>query len=246
MLGYLPINLLCLIGIENFMTPTVKLLTFGGFFSFFIFGFIDNLKGPLLPEVLRDENMIQGGLSYRQGGTVFLAAYIGFVVATMLTGIMSDLLNNRRVMLLAGIFLCAGILGLNISSLYPVLLLSMFVIGLGLGAIEVGGNGLMVELHSESRARYLNLLATFHGVGSLLVPLVAAWLLASRLEWQQIYLCAAALAGSMRPAPTSMLVTATMMGRAVATSSEKRARSRRSGMALRYRTYWVTPLASSM
>lgn len=42
--------------------------------------------------------------------------------------------------------------------------------------------------------RYLNLLATFHGVGSLLVPLVAAWLIAVPLAWPQIYLCTAVLA----------------------------------------------------
>ncbi len=171
------------------------MLTVGGFLSFFIFGFIDNLKGPLLPAVLRDENMVQGGMSYRQGGTVFLSAYIGFVVATMLTGILADLLSNRRVMQLAGLTLCAGILGLNLSSLYPVLLCSMFVIGLGLGAIELGANGLMVELHHDSRARYLNLLATFHGIGSMIVPIAAAILLKWHLRWQQIYLCTLALAG---------------------------------------------------
>lgn len=177
------------------MSQNVKLLTAGGFLSFFVFGFIDNLKGPLLPEVLRDEALGQGGLSYRQGGTFFLAAYVGFVVATLLTGVIADLVSNRRVLLLAGLSLGVGIVGLNVSAIYGVLLAAMLVIGLGLGAIEVGGNGLMVELHSTSRARYLNLLATFHSVGSLLVPLVAAWLLACALPWQQIYLCSAVLAG---------------------------------------------------
>ncbi len=168
----------------------VKLLTAGGFLSFFVFGFIDNLKGPLLPEVLRAERM-----SYSQGGTFFLAAYIGFIVATLLTGVMADVVSNRRVLLLSGICLAGGIVGLNLSKAFPLLVVFMAVIGLGLGGIEVGGNGLMVELHSVKRARYLNLLATFHGVGSLLVPLAAAWLLTYRLAWQQIYLCAGSLAG---------------------------------------------------
>ncbi len=169
---------------------TTKLLTAGAFLAFFVFGFIDNLKGPLLPEVLRTER-----LSYSQGGTFFLAAYAGFIVATLLTGIMADVVSNRRVLLLAAVCLLTGIVGLNLFQSFPMLIPCMAVIGLGLGAIEVGGNGLIVELHSTRRAQYLNLLATFHGVGSLLVPLVTAGLIARHLAWQQIYLCAASLAG---------------------------------------------------
>jgi len=133
-------------------------------------------------------------MSYGQGGTFFLAAYIGFIVATLLTGVLADLLNNRRVMLMAGVCMLLGVVGLNGSNNFGVWVLCMGVIGLGMGGIEVGGNGLMVELHSHKRARYLNLLATFHGVGSLLVPLLAAWLLAQELSWQQIYLFAGGLA----------------------------------------------------
>ena len=152
------------------MSLSSKLLTAGAFLSFFAFGFIDNLKGPLLPEILRVEKM-----SYAQGGTFFLAAYVGFIVATLASGVLADMLSNRRVLLLSAICLLSGAGGLNATTSLPLLNLSMGIIGLGLGGIEVGANGLMVELHSASRARYLNLLATFHGVGSLLVPLVAAW-----------------------------------------------------------------------
>jgi fucose permease len=49
-------------------------LTFGCFLSFFAFGFIDNLKGPILPELLHAEKF-----TMTQGGTFFLSAYIGFV-----------------------------------------------------------------------------------------------------------------------------------------------------------------------
>ncbi|MCA9134602.1 MAG: MFS transporter, partial [Planctomycetales bacterium] len=119
-----------------------------------------------------------------------LGSYLGFIVATLLTGVMADLLGNRGVLLLAAVCLCLGSMGLMLSDAYPAWVLFMGVLGLGLGAIEVGGNGLMVDLHAAACARYLNLLATFHGVGSLLVPLVAAWLLSSELSWQRIYLSA--------------------------------------------------------
>ena len=171
------------------MSLSSKLLTAGAFLSFFVFGFVDNLKGPLLPEILRTE-----GMSYAQGGTFFLAAYVGFIIATLTSGVLADMLSNRHVMLLSAVCLIVGAGGLNVATSLPLLNLFMVVIGLGLGGIEVGANGLMVELHTTARARYLNLLGMFHGVGSLTVPLLVAWLIAIPLQWPQIYLSTAVLA----------------------------------------------------
>ena len=164
------------------MLISSKLLTAGGFLSFFIFGFVDNLKGPLLPEMIRT-----GDLSYSQVGTIFLVSYIGFIVATLGCGIVADRISHRGVLLLAAMGLFIGGIGFSSTTTYPLLIAFMGVIGLGLGAIELGGNGMMVELHSETRGRYLNLLGTFHGLGSLTVPLFTAWLLKSAYSWQGIY-----------------------------------------------------------
>lgn len=161
---------------------STKLITAGCFLSFFVFGFVDNLKGPLLPELLRN-----GAYSYSQGGTIVLAAYVGFIVASLLSGVMADMVNNRSVLLFAAICLCIGSIGFGTTQSYLGLILFMAITGVGLGAIELGANGLMVELHSESRGLYLNLLSTFHGFGSLLVPLYAGWLVNAGFPWQQIY-----------------------------------------------------------
>ncbi|QDV23151.1 MFS transporter [Aureliella helgolandensis] len=171
------------------MFASRKFLTAGGFFSFFIFGFMDNLKGPLLPEILRAET-----LNYSQGGTIVLSGYLGFIAATLLTGVMADWLGSRGVLLSAGLSLLLGVAALSFSGAnFGAILASMGMIGFGLGAIEVGGNSLMVELYTVNRARYLNLLATCHGVGSLLVPLYAATLVTWEFSWQDIYGCSLGL-----------------------------------------------------
>lgn len=100
------------------MLSKTKLLTAGGFLSFFVFGFIDNLKGPLLPEVLRDSQLIDGGLTYGQGGSLLLASYVGFIFGTLLTGMLADWFSNRGVLTLAGFCLCLAILGLNATASY--------------------------------------------------------------------------------------------------------------------------------
>jgi len=60
------------------------LITAGAFFAFFLFGFTDNLKGPTLPALLRDLHF-----SYAQGGTLRSAAYVGFLIATLFTGVLA-------------------------------------------------------------------------------------------------------------------------------------------------------------
>src|SRR5687768_199340 len=124
------------------MSTSSKFLTLGGFLSFFAFGFIDNLKGPLLPELLRG-----GEYSYSQGGTIIFAAYLGFILATLVTGVIADVVSNRSVLFLAAICLCIGSIGIGTTSSYLGLILFMALTGIGLGAIELGANGLMVELH---------------------------------------------------------------------------------------------------
>lgn len=163
-------------------TRLLWLLTFGGFFAFFVFGFIDNLKGPTLPSVLGDMRF-----DYGQGGSILFGAYLGFVIATLLTGPLSDWMGNRAVLMLASVLIFAGTVGFSTMQDFASLFAAMLVIGLGMGAIEVGGNALIVDVHREAQGRYLNLLATFHGVGSLIVPLYAAGLLEMGVSWRQVF-----------------------------------------------------------
>lgn len=163
-------------------TKTLWLLTAVGFFSFFIFGFVDNLKGATLSSLLADQSF-----SYAQGGTILFGAYLGFVIATLTAGILADSLGNRLILILAGGLISLGMVAFAANSAFWLLFLAMLVIGLGMGCIEVSGNGLIIELHQNNRGRYLNWLATFHGIGSLLVPLYAGLLLSGGVSWRQVY-----------------------------------------------------------
>ena len=142
--------------------------------------------------MLRDLN-----LSYGEGGTILFSGYIGFMVATLLMGILADTLGNKTVLLLAGICLTIGLTAFSLASGFWLLALALFITGLGLGSIEVGGNALIVSLHGHDRGRYLNLLAVFHGVGALVVPLFAAQLLRNDFSWRQVYQLSIGLAVAM-------------------------------------------------
>ncbi|MBX3052216.1 MAG: MFS transporter [Caldilineaceae bacterium] len=160
----------------------IWLLTAAGFFSFFIFGFIDNLKGSTLSSLLVDLDF-----SYAQGGSILFGAYLGFFISTLAAGFLADSVGNQKILILAGGLIAVGVLAFAGAGSFWLLFGTMLIIGLGMGCIEVSGNGLIVELHRVNRGRYLNLLATFHGIGSLVVPLYAGWLLNAGVSWRQVF-----------------------------------------------------------
>jgi FHS family glucose/mannose:H+ symporter-like MFS transporter len=160
----------------------IKLMSYGAFLAFFLFGFADNLKGPTLPALLDDLNF-----SYSLGGTIVLGSYLGFLIATLATGPLSDVAGKKVVIFVACASLFAGIAGYTVASTFWVLALAMTIVGLGLGSLEIGGNLIIVDLHRQDKGRYLNLLAFFHGVGSMVAPLYAGQLLDIGVSWRRVY-----------------------------------------------------------
>jgi len=161
---------------------TIFLLTAGCFLSFFVFGFTDNLKGPTLPSMLAELN-----ISYGTGGNIFFGEYLGFLIATLITGILADRFGLKSVIILAGVFLGIGVGGYSFFQSAILLSGSLFILGLGLGALELGPNAIIVSLHHERKGLYLNLMAVLHGLGSLVAPLFAGWLLSLTVSWRVIY-----------------------------------------------------------
>src|SRR5690606_16987811 len=91
---------------ENNNTNHSRLLTAACFFAFFIFGITDNLKGSTLPPMLAELN-----IDYGTGGNIFFGQYVGFLIATLLTGIIADKYGLKVVMVFAGICLFIGVGG---------------------------------------------------------------------------------------------------------------------------------------
>ena len=56
-----------------------------------------------------------------------------------------------------------------------------------MGALELGPNALIVSVHRERKGLFLNLMSVFHGLGSMLAPLAAGWLLNAEVFWRAIY-----------------------------------------------------------
>lgn len=170
----------------------VIVYTGAAFYCLFLLGFVDNLKGPTIPAMMEELHF-----NYSQGGTILLAAYFGFVVATLLTGVLADLAGRKSVLIAAGLAILVGVLGfVNLLSFWGITV-SMFVVGLGLGALDLGGNAIIIDLRSDEKGRYLNLISFAHGASSIFAPLLAGSLIVGGLGWRLAYQISLILALAM-------------------------------------------------
>jgi fucose permease len=168
--------------VSQLSRPAIFLLTAGCFLAFFVFGLTDNLKGPTLPFMLEEMN-----ISYGAGANIFFGQYVGFLIATLFTGLLADRYGLKSVILLAGGLLALGAGGYSSVHSAALMAVSLFILGLGLGALELGPNALIVSVHHERKGLFLNLMAVFHGLGSMLAPLAAGLLLSQSVNWRAIY-----------------------------------------------------------
>lgn len=167
---------------QRISRTTIILLTAGCFLAFFVFGLTDNLKGPTLPAMMQEMN-----ITYGTGGNIFFGQYLGFLIATLFTGLLADRFGLKSVILLAGVFLLLGVGGYSTFRNTWLLAASIFLLGLGLGALELGSNAVIVSVHHKRKGLFLNLMSVFHGMGSMIAPFAAGWLLVQNISWRSIY-----------------------------------------------------------
>ena len=159
-------------------------------------GTVNNLIGPAL-------TTLQGQVdtSVRSISALFAAQSLGYLVGSLAGGRGYDRSHGKR--LFAGaLFVIAAALCLvpTISSLV-VLCFAFTLLGLGAGAMDVGGNTLLVWERGAAAGPYLNALHLAFGVGALAVPV----LINRSLAWR----------GDLRTACWTLAVLAVVAGLAV-------------------------------
>lgn len=158
------------------------IVTSACFLSYLLFGLFDSMKGPTLPAILDDV-----GFSYSVGGTIIMGQYGGYFAATILAGIMTDYWGPKITLIVAGICLVSGVIGYSLSSQMLFLLVFIFFIGFGLGALELCGCNIIADIYQEKKARYLNILTAIAGFGAIMSPLGAGYLLDQGFSWRMVY-----------------------------------------------------------
>jgi len=147
--------------------------TIGYFAVFVAVGLETAALGPTLPGLAEQTHSQLDAISL-----LFTAHSLGYMFGSFFGGRLYDLIPGHPLMV-AMLLLMAAMLAL--VPLVPVLWMlaaTWLLLGVSGGALDVGGNTLIVWVHGRKVGAFMNALHFFFGVGSLLAPVIVALALA--------------------------------------------------------------------
>lgn len=167
----------------------MKKLLWLGCFSYLLIGVAHIIGGSILEQLIEHY-----GLSYKDGGQWIMNQFLGFLVGVLFTPAISARFGKRTTVLFA-----IGMLTLS-EAAYSLLLPWGWMLavaplaGLGFGMTEAIVGAMIIELHKEGTAAAMSKLETFFGVGALVIPVTAAYLIQQNI-WQLSFPILAAMSG---------------------------------------------------
>ena len=146
--------------------------TWSYFSAFILLGMLLASLGPTLPFLAKQLSVSMGMVSW-----LFSARSLGYFVASLSVGHIYDRFAGHRVLMLALVGSSLGLFLTPFISNFWLIVGLFLLIGYIEGAIDIGGNSLLVWVHGTKVAPYMNALHFFFGLGAFFAPLLVAWLL---------------------------------------------------------------------
>jgi fucose permease len=158
-----------------------------GCLTLLLIGWSGLLVPSLIRSIERDFGQTDAGI-----GIYYLFYAVSYAAGSLGGGVVTERIGRRRVLAFAALAHAAGIAALGIVPTWGIVLASTVPGGLGAGALDGGANGLVLDLHPESRGRALNTLHLFFSIGALASPLVVGQLVDAGVAWQGLVVLTAA------------------------------------------------------
>jgi MFS transporter, FHS family, Na+ dependent glucose transporter 1 len=123
--------------------------------------------GPILPSLAEHVDVSLAQISF-----LFTASSLGYLIGSAGGGRLYDHFKGHRLMLIAlGLMVLMSIL-IPIVSVFYLLLMVMFVFGLGQGMLDVGGNVNLLWVYQSHVGPFMSALHFCFGIGAFLAPIV--------------------------------------------------------------------------
>lgn len=129
----------------------------------FVFGLVLFLVGTLLPTL---------HFGYAHAGRLGSLPLIGILAASIVVGPVLDIHGAKQMLIAALILISASLALIPGLHLYWQFEICCLAYGFGGGILNTAANVLIADLHSERRARALNLLGFFFSAGAVVAPLL--------------------------------------------------------------------------
>ncbi|MFD3155292.1 MFS transporter [Haloimpatiens sp. FM7330] len=146
---------------------------------------VENMRGVLVP-IFKTEFFVKD----TSIGFMFLIGSLGYMIATFLGGLLSEKVGQKKVLLLGIIVMIGSLLLLSKTNTFPILIICMFFINVGLGMTSIAINTLIPVLLFSFQAVLMNLTHFCYGFGASIGPKLTGNLVDKGMDWRNIYLSA--------------------------------------------------------
>jgi FHS family Na+ dependent glucose MFS transporter 1 len=143
--------------------------TIGYFAVFVAIGLETSALGPTLPGLAEQTNTQLDAISL-----LFTAHALGYMFGSFFGGRLYDLVPGHPLMVVMLLLLAAMLALVPLAPALWMLAAAWLLLGIGGGALDVGGNTLIVWVHGREVGPFMNALHFFFGVGSFLTPVIVA------------------------------------------------------------------------
>lgn len=145
-----------------------------------LFGFADNVRGPLYPELIA-----YFGLTNAVGAWFFAAASIASVGGALFARRAIETRGYRWAFLAFLGAIAVGLAGVSLAPVFLGVVASAVLLGVGFGGLGVSQNAIVSSAASEHQIlRYQAGLHSLYGLSSLLAPLFAAFVFSFLPHWR--------------------------------------------------------------
>lgn len=153
------------------------------FFSLFLLGLADNIRGPLFPEILTEFHLSSGIGSWSFAMTSTAAFFGSYLCAFLLKK-----WKISNLLLFAVVSMGLGLLIMGTAIQLNVLLVGSFILGLSIGIMGVVQNILVAEnANPASKAKVLSGLHAMYGFASFFAPIIASQMAIAFDTWRAAF-----------------------------------------------------------
>ncbi len=142
------------------------------FVIFFVLSLLTNILGPIVPDIISSFHVSLAAAAFLP-----FSFFIAYGVMSIPAGFLVDRFSEKPVMVASFLAALAGALSFALMPIYSVAVVSLFVIGTGMAALQVAINPLLRVAGGEEHFAFNSAFAQFvFGAASFLSPLVYSYL----------------------------------------------------------------------
>ncbi|MEJ6951909.1 MFS transporter [Natronospora cellulosivora (SeqCode)] len=148
----------------------------------FSYSITATMISPMLPEIISDFS-----LNLSQGGLILTVQSIGGMLVISLLSFFADKVKKSRLITIGFSLYIICLYLISILPVFTVILLVFLVFGAGSRTVDTLSNAYITDLFPERKSRYLNILHSIFGVGALIGPMYARFIMDNAYGWRSVF-----------------------------------------------------------